>query len=108
MFTTASTSFSSTVVAVIGTALFAGACLFGATAPAAAATATQAQSVSYTDLNVASTSGRKILDSRILHAARNVCETGSNDVRALNAEARCVDAAVADARSKVYSVSASN
>ena len=108
MFTTASTSFSNTVVAVIGTALFAGACLFGATGPAVAAPVTQTVSVSYTDLNLASTSGRKALDSRILHAARGVCENGGNDVRSLNAEARCINDAVAGAHSKLYPSSASN
>ena len=107
MFTTASSSFSTTVVAAVGTALFAGACLFGATAPAAAAPAPQAISVSYSDINVASTTGRQALDSRIIHAARTVCENGGNDVRSLSAEARCIDTAVAAARSKVYPASAS-
>ena len=107
MFTTASSSISSTIVAAIGTALFAGVCLFGATAPAAAAPAPAALSVSYSDLNVASTSGRKALDTRIVHAARTVCENGGHDVRSLSAEARCIDGAVAAARSKVYPTSAS-
>ena len=107
MFITASNSISTTFVAAIGTALFAGVCLFGATAPAAAAPTPQALSVSYTDLNVASSSGRKTLDSRIIHAARTVCENGSNDVRSLAAEARCIDSAVAAARGKVYPTSAS-
>lgn len=107
MFTTASNSISTTVVAALGTALFAGVCLFGATAPAAAAPAPHAQTVSYSDLNVASTSGRKTLDRRIVHAARNVCETGADTVRARDMEARCIDQAVSDARSQVYSFSAS-
>ena len=107
MFTPASTSLTHTVVAAFGTALFAGICLFGATAPAAAAPAPQTLSVSYTDLNVASTSGRKALDMRIIHAARMICENGGNDVRSLSTEARCIDNAVAAARSKVYSATAS-
>lgn len=106
MFTTASSSFSTTVVAAIGTALFAGACLFGATAPAAAATP-QAMTVSYSDLNVATSSGQKALDTRIVHAARSVCANGGRDVRSLNTEARCIDDAVAAARTKVYPTSAS-
>lgn len=108
MFTTAPTSFKTTAVAALGTALFAGACLFGATAPAAAAPAPQAVRISYTDLNIASTSGRKALDIRIVHAARTVCENGGNDVRSLDAESRCINKATRDARSKVYSISASN
>lgn len=107
MFITASSSISSTVVAAIGTALFAGVCLFGATAPAAAAPAPAALSVAYSDLNVASTGGRKALDTRIIHAARTVCENGGHDVRSLNAESRCIDGAVAAARSKVHPTSAS-
>lgn len=107
MFTTASSSIRTNVIAAIGTALFAGICLFGATAPAAAQDAPQVKTVSYTDLNVASASGRHTLDRRIVQAARSVCESGGNDVRSLNAEARCTDKAVSDARSQIYSLSAS-
>ncbi|MBC7504888.1 MAG: UrcA family protein, partial [Sandarakinorhabdus sp.] len=103
----ASSSFGTTFVAAIATTLFAGACLFGATGPAAAASAPQAITVSYTDLNVASTSGHKALDTRIVRAARSVCANGGRDVRSLTAEARCIDDAVATARSKVYPSTAS-
>ena len=107
MFTTASSSIRTNVIAAVGTALFAGVCLFGATAPAAAAPASQVKTVSYTDLNIATANGRHTLDRRIVQAARSVCDTGSNDLRSLSAEARCTDKAVSDARSQVYSASAS-
>jgi UrcA family protein len=107
MFTTAPTSFTSTIVAAVGTALFAGVCLFGATAPAVAAAAPQTTTVSYADINIASANGRNTLDRRIVQAARSVCENGSRDVRAMNEQTRCVDSAIADARRQVYRTSAS-
>ena len=107
MFTTAPTSFSSTIVAAAATALFAGICLFGATAPAAAADVLQARTVTYKDINIASTEGRHTLDRRIVQAARSVCANGGHDVRSVDAETRCVDKAVSAARSQVYRASAS-
>ncbi|KAB7647885.1 UrcA family protein [Polymorphobacter fuscus] len=108
MFTTAPTAFGRTFVATLGTALFAGVCLFGATAPAAAAPAdAHARTIAYGDLNLASDSGRKTLDARIRQAARAVCETGGNDVRSLDAESRCIHVAIGEARAKVYTASAS-
>ena len=107
MFAIAPASFTNTLIAAVGTALLAGVCLFGATAPAAATPVQHEVAVSYTDLNIASTSGRKALDTRLVHAARTVCENGGNDVRSLNAEARCINDAVAAARSKVFTASAS-
>ena len=83
-----------TVAGTIGTVIFAGACLFGATAPAVAAEAPRVSLVHYSDLNLASTQGRKTLDGRITSAARSVCSTGSNDLRSAIEENRCIKNAV--------------
>nr|WP_310524184.1 UrcA family protein [Polymorphobacter sp.] len=101
MFATANESVSRTIIGTIGTALFAGACLLAATAPAAAQDAPRAQTVSYSDLNLSNSHGREALTLRIKQAARNVCETGLDDVRARTEEARCVRAAVDGAASKM-------
>ena len=83
-----------TVAGTVGTIIFAGACLLGATAPAAAAEAPRTSIVRYSDLNLASNQGRRALDGRISSAARSVCETGSNDLRSTIEENRCVRSAV--------------
>lgn len=101
MFATANESVSRTVIGTIGTALFAGVCLLAATAPAAAQEAPRAKAVSYSDLNLSNAQGREALDMRIKQAARNVCENGSDDVRARTEEARCVRGAIEGAKSKM-------
>lgn len=92
---------SRTVIGTIGTALFAGTCLFAATAPAAAQDAPRAKTVAYSDLNLSSSEGRQALDRRIKQAARSVCFNGSGDLAARSAEARCVRVAVEGAVAKV-------
>ena len=106
MFTTAP-DFSRTAIAAVGTMIFAGICLFGATAPAAADPVAATQRIAYTDLNLASASGRDTLDARIAQAARSVCFTGSRDVAAQLAYGRCVKAASEQARAEAYVSSAS-
>jgi UrcA family protein len=106
MFTT-SFATARTAIAAVGTLFFAGVCLIGATAPAAAAEPVgRTKMVSYDDLNLASASGRKVLDARINRAAHNVCFNGGNDVASLVAADRCIDAAKADAKAQVYPVTA--
>jgi UrcA family protein len=95
---------SRAVIGTFGTALCAGICLIGATAPAAAAEAPRAQLVRYSDLNLASAAGREALALRIRHAARNVCETGSHDLGARSAQARCIRTAVDGAVAKMASM----
>jgi UrcA family protein len=107
MFTT-SFATARTAIAAVGTLFFAGVCLIGATAPAAAAQpVTAAATVAYGDLNLASSSGRNALEMRISQAARSVCFNGSNDVASQIAVDRCIKAAKADAKAQVYPVSAS-
>lgn len=101
MFAIVSDTAVRTVLGTIGTAVFAGACLLAATAPANAAEAPRAQAVSYSDLNLSSAQGREALELRIKQAARNVCFTGSDDVRAKTEEARCVRSAVDGATSRM-------
>ena len=99
MFATTETLFR-TVAGAFGTALCAGVCLLGATAPAEAAPAARVQAVRYADLNLADAGGRSALDARIKQAARAVCSTGSADLRARTEEARCIRAAVAAGQSR--------
>ena len=106
MFTT-SFATARTAIAAVGTLFFAGVCLIGATAPAAAEPVSRTKMVSYGDLNLASASGRKVLDSRINRAAHNVCFNGGNDVASLVAADRCIDAAKANAKAQIYPVTAS-
>lgn len=95
-----------TVAGTVGTIIFAGACLFGATAPAVAAEAPRAAVVSYSDLNLATDEGKKALDGRISMAARSVCNTGSDDLRSIIEENRCIKGAVEAAQPrKVATVS---
>jgi UrcA family protein len=106
MFTTAN-DFARTAVATVGTLFFAGVCLVAAAAPAAAQPVAHTTTVSYGDLNLASASGRKVLDSRINRAAHNVCFNGGNDVASLVAAERCIEAAKADAKAQLMPVMAS-
>lgn len=107
MFTT-SFATARTAIATVGTLFFAGVCLVAAAAPAAAAPVARTTTVSYDDLNLASASGRKALDMRINRAAHNVCFNGGNDVASLVAAERCIDAAKADAKARVYPMTASS
>lgn len=102
MFTTAQPSFVRTIVATLGTAVFAGICLFGATAPAAAAPVdARVASIAYSDLNLASASGRKALDNRIARTAETVCVAGSRDLMLRAAEKDCVANVIATAHARV-------
>jgi UrcA family protein len=87
-----------TVAGTIGTIIFAGACLFGATAPAVAAEAPRTVKVGYSDLNLASDRGRAVLDARIRQAAHTVCFEGGRDVRSMSEEARCRQMAIKSAQ----------
>lgn len=108
MFTTAPASFTQTLVATFATAVFAGACLFGAAAPAAAAQADlRVIEVSYGQYDLTHGAGRAALDTRIVQAARSICYSGSRELAARTAYKACVKVAVADARSQVYTITAS-
>ncbi len=109
MFTTAPASIVRTLVAASATAVFAGLCLFGATAPAAATTVAAHHSivVAYGDLNLESRAGRKALDTRIVQAARSICRDGSREPAMRQASAACFEAAVNSARLKVLPTVAS-
>jgi UrcA family protein len=87
-----------TLAGTVGTIIFAGACLFGATAPAVAAEAPRTAKVSYTDLNLASDKGRAVLDARIRQAARSVCFEGGQDLRSKTEESRCLHEAIKSAQ----------
>jgi len=95
-----------TVAGTIGTLIFAGACLFGATAPAVAAEPSRTVSVNYGDLNLASDKGRASLDARIRQAARSVCYVGARDIRSIAEETRCYNDAVKSAQPRKLATSA--
>lgn len=97
MFTTSAYAVR-TLVGAVGTVIFAGACLLGATAPAQAAEAPRAAVVSYSDLNLASDHGRAVLDGRIKVAARSVCANGAGDLRSKTEETRCTRTAIEGAQ----------
>ncbi len=97
MFTTSTNAFR-TVLGTFGTVICAGVCLAAAAAPAQAAEAPRATTVSYVDLNLANDQGRDTLDARIKAAARSVCSNGSDDVRGRTEEARCVRDAISQAK----------
>ena len=85
-----------TVLGTAGTLVFAGACLFGATAPAAAATPhgeIRVAAVTFADLNLSSTSGRAVLERRIRTASRDVCKVDGRELRDRSAETQCYDTA---------------
>lgn len=86
-----------TIAGTVGTVIFAGACLVGATAPAAAAEAPRTALVTISDLNLGNAVDRSRLEFRVNSAARRVCWNGSDDVRSRTEEARCVDTARAGA-----------
>lgn len=87
-----------TVAGTVGTLIFAGACLFGATAPAAATEAPRTVRVYYSDLNLASEKGRATLEARIRQAARSVCFTGARDLLSKTDETHCYHQAVKSAQ----------
>lgn len=104
MFTASISILARTVLGTVGTALCAGLCLVGATAPAHAGTVydtARSQNVSYADIDLGSTQGRQILDRRIKSAARAVCATGNVDVQSMKDESRCVRVALASVKPKV-------
>jgi UrcA family protein len=109
MFTTAPASIARTLVAATATTVFAGLCLFGATAPAAASPAADATSVAigYSDLNLDHRDGRKALDTRIVQTAKSICYNGGRDYAMRQAYADCVATAVASARNQIAPVIAS-
>jgi UrcA family protein len=107
MFTT-SFATARTAIATVGTLFFAGICLVGATAPAAAEPVAYSKMVSYGDLDLASAKGRKTLEARINRAAHNVCFNGAKDIASLLANDRCVEAAKADAKAQIYPMTASS
>ncbi len=95
MFTTARPTLLRSVVGAFGTVIFAGICLAGATAPAAAAeVGARTTLVSYSDLNLANAKARSTLDARIRSAAHKVCNNGGGDLRARADEARCIATAI--------------
>ncbi len=100
MFTT---NFSETIVratvGIIGTTVFAGLCLMGAAAPAAATVTTAPSvSVSHADLDLSSAADRAELDQRIARGARKVCASIYAGTRGLGSEGACVQSAINDAR----------
>ncbi len=100
MFASAS-NFSRTFSAAAGTLLFAGLCIGGATAPAAAhttlglnAAGERVATVSHADLDLGSKAGRAALETRIRAAARKVCATGAHDPANATYEYQCIAEAV--------------
>ncbi|WP_353215960.1 UrcA family protein [Sandarakinorhabdus sp.] len=89
-------NFSQTLAGAAGTLLFAGLCIAGATAPAQAdtvygvsATGHRVAHVAYADLNLASESGRALLENRLRMASKQVCRGTAFDHRANAEERRC-------------------
>ena len=103
MFTTAPASIARTLVVASATAVFAGICLFGATAPAAASPAADTASVAiaYGDLDLDHRAGRRALDTRIVRTARSICYNGSRDLTMHRAYTDCVKSAVTAARNQI-------
>lgn len=104
MFTAVRPTFADAAAAVIGTLIFAGACLGTATAPARAATpaenAVRTRSVAYGDLNLASAAGQHRLALRIRAAARAVCDQPGNELWTWPDESGCMRAAIAATRNQ--------
>ncbi len=104
MFTAFNSIVARTVLGTVGTALCAGLCLVGATAPAHAGSiydTARSQNVSYADLDLGSTQGRKTLERRLKSAAHAVCTTGNIDVQSMKDESRCVRTALDSAKPKM-------
>lgn len=104
MFTASNSILARTVLGTVGTALCAGLCLVGATAPAHAGTVydtARSQNVSYADLDLASTQGRKVFERRIKYAAHAVCATGNVDVQSMKDESVCVRVALNSVKPKI-------
>lgn len=94
-------TFSRSLVGAVGTLLFAGICIGGATAPATASTVhgvneqgQRTMAVSYADLDLGSPSGRARLDTRIRDAARKVCANGAANPIETAYEYQCIAQAV--------------
>lgn len=102
MFTTAPASIARAFVAATATTVFAGLCLFGATAPAAASSVGEIRSVAvhFSDLDLGNRAGQKALDTRIVQTAKALCHNGGREYAMRQAYAKCVASAVAGARSQ--------
>ncbi len=100
----ASSDFARTAFGTLGTLIFAGLCLAGATAPAYAfelGRSARSEVVRTGDLNLASNAGRETLADRIEAAADRVCVTGTSDVAGRLEQSRCRRNAVAAASTRV-------
>jgi UrcA family protein len=104
MIASAST-FSRTLAAATGSLLFAGLCIAGAAAPAAAKQAVSINEdgkrvvqISYADLDLGTKAGRATLNSRIRIAARKVCSDTSSDPWASARQHQCVMQAMEQTR----------
>ena len=86
------------VIGTVGAAACGLACLFGATAPAQAhvTDTVRTERVSYADLDLHDAAGRRLLDRRVAHAARRVCDNGSRDIAEIANAQQCVRAALAN------------
>ena len=101
------TDFNRIAIAMLGTIVFSGACLFGSIAPVAAAPVTRTVAVAYGDLNLAKPGGRTALHARITSAARSVCHNGGRDLASQIIYNRCVKTAIAAANAQAAGVPAS-
>ena len=93
------------VTAAAGSLLFAGLCIAGAAAPAAAQQAVtinedgkRTAQVSYADLDLGTKAGRATLEARIRIAARKVCSDNSPDPWATARQHQCVMQAMEQTR----------
>jgi UrcA family protein len=94
----------------LGTLLFAGICLAGATVPARAnelGSSARTEVVRTGDLNLASPAGRDTLAGRIQAAAERVCAARPSDIAARMEQNRCLREAVGAANSRLTVASAS-
>ncbi|WP_310496358.1 UrcA family protein [Sandarakinorhabdus sp.] len=89
MFALSTSILNRNVIGTVGTVFFAGLCLAAAAAPAAASETHRTAVVSYSDLDLASQAGQKTLERRVRTAAKEVCETGSQDAWSRAAKADC-------------------
>lgn len=108
MFTTNfSETFARTTLGILGTMVFAGLCLMGAAAPAAATPTTVQQTteptlaISHADLDLTSRSDRAELDRRIERGARHVCAIVYASNRAIGPEQACVQLAINEAQAQL-------
>jgi UrcA family protein len=107
-------NFARNLAGTAATMLFAGLCIAGATAPAAAETrfgqnpeGVRVASVSYADLDLGTVAGRTALEGRIRIAARTVCAKTAYDAFAVGDERACVNQAVKAGRHATMAAAAS-